>query len=347
MHTKLHPFRYVQALGKLVNLLLNIHNILRPLIASAFISNGSQAQLIARVRNGSLAEDWVECVEWDEEQTSSRWGSPGGACGLLSACDCLEVDARHAAGVMLVWAESLMLAGFLSLATWHFASRRHGWVSVAHGFGHLDAAMTTSAIKILPRVKMAPSHAAASFKQMRTTLTEDDGKFSVGDKLYVAGFMLCQLCGVLLVACIGIFALYFKLDSLVYLFNLPLGRWRARRWLRLIGFANQLAGIVPLDTVKREAFLLFVFTGEDGELQPTEQRAMDEFLGALYRSTFQVCAPLGGLNVRGVIATLSLNVKDLQAICISEQTARVERAAVAKAEREAAATRNQNRVGLR
>ena len=320
---ELHPFCMVQAIGKCINLLLNVYNIVRPFIVSA--RNGSQAQLLARVANGALSADWSECVEWDEAASSKQ--SINGECGLASACACLEVDARHAASVILIWAECAILAGSLGLAAWHFAMRRRGWISVAHGFGYLDAEMTTSAIKILPRVKEAPSHAAHSFKTMRTTLTEDDGLFSVGDRLYVAGYLLVQLCAVSLVSSVGIFALYFKLDSLVYLFDVPLGRWRARRWLRLVGFANQLAGLVPLEHVKKEAFLRFVFTGEDGELQPTEQSAMDEFLGTLHHSVFRACTPSWrGLNLKGVVATLSINVKDLQAIVISELTPKAERA---------------------
>ena len=72
--------------------------------------------------------------------------------------------------------------------------------------------------------------------------------------------------------------------------------------------------------------LSLVFTGEDGELQPSEQRAMDQFLGSLHEAIFSACTPLcRTFNLKAIVATLSMNVKDLQAIVISEQSARAER----------------------
>ena len=80
---------------------------------------------------------------------------------------------------------------------------------------------TTSVIKVLPQVKEAPARVSESYRLMRARLTEDDGVLSASDRLRIGFFMLFQVSAVLLLACSGLFALYFKMDSLAFLFDIP------------------------------------------------------------------------------------------------------------------------------
>lgn len=106
------------------------------------------------------------------------------------------------------------------------------------------------------------------------------------------------------------------MESLAPIFAVPLWSWQPRQFAAFLGFANQMAGLVPLNQLKKEAFLLFVFTGEDAELQAHELRALLQFKAMLHMKIFRACR---GSLLNGCTAALTMSPKDLQKIVIREE----------------------------
>lgn len=141
---------------------------------------------------------------------------------------------------------------------------------------------------------------------------------SASDKLYAFGKLVEHLVVLLVKALVGLCALYLKLDSLEFLVSIPIGRWERKRWLAFAGFANQIAGLVPLDGYRKEVILQFIFTGEDAVLQPTEQHAMEQFNGMVTKHVFAACKGSALPLVDGLAAALSINAADVQKMVIVE-----------------------------
>jgi Ca2+-binding EF-hand superfamily protein len=157
------------------------------------------------------------------------------------------------------------------------------WTRIADSFEWLGAVSSASALKILPRVKDTPGRLVAQFKiqvwapptyqpcallpppppppllcwccchvqvpmfLQKARLTQDDGEFDATDKLYLFGAIVSSLFTMVVMAFAGIIALHLKLLKLKTTLDIPIGHWGASRWIAFLGFANQIAGLVPLN----------------------------------------------------------------------------------------------------
>ena len=95
--------------------------------------------------------------------------------------------------------------------------------------------------------------------------------------------------------------------------DVPIGRWGSPRWIAFLGFANQIAGLVPLNHVHKDAILFFIFTGADAQLDIEEEAAMHQFNGQLTRKLF---GDFG--TFRGFLLACTFSDKDLQKVVIKE-----------------------------
>ena len=95
--------------------------------------------------------------------------------------------------------------------------------------------------------------------------------------------------------------------------DVPIGRWGSRRWIAFLAFANQIAGLVPLNQIQKETILFFIFTGADAQLDHEEEAAMHQFNGQLTRKLF---GEFG--TVRGFLISSIFSDKDLQKVVIRE-----------------------------
>ena len=86
-------------------------------------------------------------------------------------------------------------------------------------------------------------------------LTADDGDFDLRDQLYLGAMLLSTVVAMVVVSFAGIIALHLKLVGLKATLDIPIGRWGLPRWLAFLGFANQIAGLVPLAKVVRTTIL--------------------------------------------------------------------------------------------
>jgi len=225
----------------------------------------------------------------------------------------------------LVYGEVIFLIFYFMRASWCLSNLRLArtdrtnpenaarWISVSHGFAYLDEAATVSSLKMLPAVKAMPASVVNHLKLQRLHLTEDDGVLSFGDKIWMAMSVLGHILIIVVLAVAGVFGLYLKLNSLAYLNDVRIGRWDKARWLALLGFANQVAGLVPLGKLKKQEILFVIFTGEDAEMQTHEYAAMQEFNGMLYKHVFK-CAGF----LKGFVSALTISATDIQKMVISE-----------------------------
>ncbi len=289
-----------------------------------------------------------DCVQADVEalcECGLVWTEFLMLAATLAACARhLYPSARHA--LLSKWRGSAARAP-------HGASDELGrWVQVGHSVACLETCGSVSAMRILPLVKEAPAGAVARYKILRAKLTEDDGILSLTDKFWASLYLIYSLGGVLLVALAGVVALYLKLDAAANtMFDRPLSHWGSGRWVAFLGLANQIASLVPLYIIRKkvarairpsrlralaalaalaptltptlpyptaQAFLHFVFTGEDAEMSSREERAQHEFLGELCKHSFR-CATGTLATLRGAAAVLSIDAIDLQRIVISEK----------------------------
>lgn len=95
--------------------------------------------------------------------------------------------------------------------------------------------------------------------------------------------------------------------------DVPIGRWGSPRWIAFLAFANQIAGLVPLNQVQKETILFFIFTGADAELDVEEEAAMYQFNGQLTRKLYQKFGA-----IRGFLLASTFSDKDLQKVVIRE-----------------------------
>eukprot|EP00747_Dinoflagellata_sp_TGD_P083558 gnl/TRDRNA2_/TRDRNA2_162168_c0_seq4.p1 gnl/TRDRNA2_/TRDRNA2_162168_c0~~gnl/TRDRNA2_/TRDRNA2_162168_c0_seq4.p1 ORF type:complete len:240 (-),score=49.93 gnl/TRDRNA2_/TRDRNA2_162168_c0_seq4:299-1018(-) len=188
------------------------------------------------------------------------------------------------------------------------------WIKIGEGFTALQQAATVSAMKALPTVKTRPTEAIKEWTFYFQTMAEEGTPKPFGVKLAAT---LYEIISQSMWAVASIFALYVKIDSLSPLFAMPLGQWSRSEWLTFIGFANQVVSLVPMATLKRDAFLFFIFTGEDADMQEHEHRACQEFIGMLHKHIFKDFGALGGW-----VVSLTVDVTELQKATLQEMRPR-------------------------
>jgi hypothetical protein len=98
--------------------------------------------------------------------------------------------------------------------------------------------------------------------------------------------------------------------------DIPIGRWGGSRWISFLGFANQIAGLVPFAQLQKDTILFFIFTGADAQLDIEEEMAMRQFSGQLTRKLYH-----GFGHVRGFLISSTFSDKDLQKVVITERAA--------------------------
>jgi len=287
--------RFLQALLAALGVAVNCLTISRSWLRSL----PAQQALLVKVRSGTNATEYF--ADWEE-------------------------DMRVFFQAGLVWWELGMLAAALGAAVSGLSrlarasvdgdspEELHHWIAVSDGFQWLSEAMTVSAMRLLPFVKARLPVAVRNYKLFRVQLKEDDGVLSIGDRLCADAVLLAEIMKIVMHAALGCFALYLKLDAAHPHFNVSCMRWGRDSWLYFFGVANQVAGLVPLAKLQKEAFLTFVFSGEDAEMQEQELRAMREFMGTLYQHIFKAFP-----GVPGFAASLTITASDLQKIVVCER----------------------------
>eukprot|EP01062_Namystynia_karyoxenos_P015170 TRINITY_DN15509_c0_g1_i1.p1 TRINITY_DN15509_c0_g1~~TRINITY_DN15509_c0_g1_i1.p1 ORF type:complete len:456 (+),score=134.39 TRINITY_DN15509_c0_g1_i1:137-1369(+) len=307
--------RYVTSLGMLAGVALNTTTILQQYIHFC----PDPLQLAGRWGNGTHFSDSRDC-NWNVSVSNNGTFVPSQSCARL------EYDQRALMLIAVYGGELIMLLGALLVGLMSICSLRTArtdvstfdglskWDSVAYGFEMVEFAATCSAIKALPGMKTLPQRAARNYKFKINQLTVDDGNLSRSEQMYAVCLLLSYIVFGLLFVIVGIIALLVKIESLVYLFDTPVTRWEQPRWIAFVGFANQVAGLVPVSRVQKEAFLFFIFTGEDAELQIHEYTAMREFNATLHQHIFRIFG-----TWRGCIAGLTISSDDLQRVVITEE----------------------------
>eukprot|EP00747_Dinoflagellata_sp_TGD_P083555 gnl/TRDRNA2_/TRDRNA2_162168_c0_seq1.p1 gnl/TRDRNA2_/TRDRNA2_162168_c0~~gnl/TRDRNA2_/TRDRNA2_162168_c0_seq1.p1 ORF type:complete len:402 (-),score=67.46 gnl/TRDRNA2_/TRDRNA2_162168_c0_seq1:299-1468(-) len=291
---KLPLMRYVSATLALVFVALNVNGIVSPFVASI----PDQLVIIEEIRNGTL-------VLRGQHK---------------------EADVDIVFNTILVWAEMWMLGQALLLATVSLCHKRYArtdisspenaahWIKIGEGFSALQEAATISAMKALPTVKTRPAEAIKEWTFYFQTMAEEGTPKPFGVKLAAT---LYEIISQSMWAVASIFALYLKIDSLSPLFGMPLGQWSRSEWLTFIGFANQVVTLTPMARIKKDAFLFFVFTGEDADMQEHEHRACQEFIGMLHKHIFKDFGALGGW-----VVSLTVDVTELQKATLQEMRPR-------------------------
>jgi len=299
--------RMLRAIGFAIGAILNIANIAMQFVRSI----PAQRELAERTRNGDAASDYLACFSASEI--------------AKNPCSRTNSDLHTLFVTILVWIEGVMILIAISASCWGFstwfsccedddANKAKKWISIASGFDWLSVIPSTSTLKVLPRVRSMPMEAIKQTRLKQRKLLEDDGIFSCTDRLQAWGYMLMLFLRIFIVTPCGMFALHLKMESLTSLYDIPILHWDRRCWIPFVGFVNQISGLVPVPDVKKEALLFFLFTGEDAEMQPSEEDAMAEFKGILYMRIFNACnSGLGGL-----VACLSLSSEDVQKIVLKE-----------------------------
>lgn len=311
--------RRASALATLVFIALNAFNLSNGLRRSL----APQVRLAARARDGTLAADSWAC---SREAAPDFWLKA--SARDAAACERLGVDARAGITALLVWTEALMLfvtlAAVLAELSVLSRARTDGqwssgrWQSVSRGFESLTSLATLSALRVLPRLKTAPAEAFQKYKVRRQhrVAARPDGRLRARDTLSTLVWAAGSFAWLVLLTVAGLSALYLKMETLLPVFERPAWRWNGRQWLAFVGFANQIANLTPIARLRKEAFLFFVFTGEDAELQATEAVAMGQFKAMLHMKIFQACA---GSGLDAFAAALTITSADLQKIVIKEQ----------------------------
>jgi len=242
---------------------------------------------------------------------------------------------QHTLLLVLVWSELVMVMAVACLsirglsALWSARIDKDTkpnslqWRWVARGFDWLELVPSVSTLKILPQVKNLPNDAISKYKLKKKILTEDDGVYSRTDRVHAISYLLLLFVQIVLVTVGGIFALHLKMESLVFLSHQPIGLWGRDQWLPFIGFVNQIAGIVPFGQLRKHTIMFFIFTGEDAEMSPKEQDAMEEFNAYLVKHIFkyfgETCGKTCGKNIAFVVLLGGLSSVDLQKMLITEK----------------------------
>jgi hypothetical protein len=283
----------------------------------------TQLRVVARIRSGVFLQEYFRMARGDcvlstpssAEQFEHR-----------SPCHDAEVDMQHSLLLVLVWSELVMVMAVACFSIWGLSALWRAradivsgpnslrWRWVALGFDWLEQIPSVSALKILPQVKSLPNDAISKYKLKKKKLTEDDGLYSLSDRVQAISYLLLLFVQIVLVTTGGIFALHLKMESLAFLSHQPIGLWGRAQWLPFIGFVNQIAGIVPFGQVRKHTIMFFIFTGEDAEMSPKEHTAMEEFNAMLCKHIFKYC----GNTLAFVILLGGVSSIDLQKILITE-----------------------------
>jgi len=306
-----------RAVGVVAGAALNMGNI--------FVQFGrsvpTQLQVAARIRAGLFLQEFWRMANGDCVSTK-----PSLVEHNRTICHDFEVDMQNSLLLVLVWSELVMVMAVACLSFWGLSAlwsartdvvsgpNSSRWRWVARGFDWLELIPSVSTMKILPQVKNLPNDAISKYKLKKKKLTEDDGEYSTADRAIAISYLLLLFGQIVLVTIGGIFALHLKMESLAFLSHQPIGRWGRDRWLPFIGFANQIAGIVPFGQLRKHTIMFFVFTGEDAEMSPKEHTAMEEFNAMLCKHIFKYC----GNTLAFIILLGGLSNVDLQKILITE-----------------------------
>ena len=303
--------RWVGTVGFVAGIVLNTVNIIK-----AFTRNlPRQRALMQGMQDGSLLTRRAECLAagFDAVDAAS------------SRCTQYEESLDQGFVTVLVVAElGLLLLHVVCFLT-HFAAIRGArtdiaslansvkWIQVAESFEWLGGIGSASALKILPQIKRTPAQLKAKYTMEKERLTEDDGEFDTGDKLYLGCMMVGSILAMVVVSFAGIIALHLKLVGLKATLDIPIGRWGWPRWIAFLGFANQIAGLVPIANVEKARLLYFIFTGVDAEMSNEEKSAMHQFNGQLVKKFFHEFG-----SVRGFLVANTFNDNDLQKCVLME-----------------------------
>jgi len=138
---------------------------------------------------------------------------------------------------------------------------------------------------------------------------------AVVDLLIICASDLARLLFKLILFLFAMSALYLKLMAITHLLEEEFIFWNRGEWLAFVGFTFQLANLVKLKKERRDAFLFFVFTGEDAKMQDQEREALEEFRALTLKKLFH---KLGA--ARGFVMALTITSDDLQRIVLTENS---------------------------
>lgn len=300
---KVAPRRYVQAAAVSFGISLNLVNITH----NWWCTLPVQLQLLDEFVTHDLST-----------RTSLCTGMMDDLRVVDLRCSAFERSLQDLAKCCLVYVEVVLLAhafflGIAGIRKLPRAATEKDWMRVGQGFCSLQRCTSISALRLLPLIRTRPGEIVQRLKLYKAMQEQRSSKRW---KLYlpaVAAFLFLELLKGLVFILVGAIALHAKVEAVSFVLDVPMLRWGSGRCLAFAGFVNQVAGLVPVSQLKKDAFLFFIFTGEDAEMQPGEHAAMKEFHGMLFKRLF---SSLGW--VRGVVAAFSLESSDFQKIVLCE-----------------------------